>query len=204
MKANNTHPKNFILIGRSGCGKGTQAKLLSEFLKANDPSRSVLYIQVGSELREFIKGETNTQKLTADLYNSGGLMPEFIAVYMWISFLIQKYSGNENLIMDGSPRRYHEAMMLDSAISFYGMNKPHVIHIDISSDEAFSRLIKRKRLDDSEKDIKNRLSWYERDVVPTIAFYKDNPKYNFITINGERTPEEIHKDILKQTGLSGL
>ena len=57
-------PQTFIFIGRSGCGKGTQAELVQEHLKQIDPKRKVLYIQTGAEFREFIKGNSETQKLS--------------------------------------------------------------------------------------------------------------------------------------------
>ena len=58
------------------------------------------------------------------------------------------------------------------------------------------RLLGRGRIDDNHDDIKTRLGWYETDVVPAIDFYKNNPKYNFIEINGEQTIEKVHQDIL--------
>jgi hypothetical protein len=56
-------------------------------------------------------------------------------------------------------------------------------------------------LDDTEADIRKRLSWYETDVSPTIEFYRDNPYYNFYYVDGERKPEEIHHDIVKKLNL---
>ena len=193
--------QSFIFIGRSGCGKGTQIEMLMDVLKKKDPEHEILYIYTGKEFREFIKGNSKTQKLTETAYKSGGLMPEFLTVHMWVKPLVENYNGNQHLIFDGTPRKFHEAGVLNSMFGFYGYEKPWVINIGISEDEAVRRLLKRKRLDDTEADIRKRLSWYETDVSPTIEFYRDNPYYNFYYVDGERKSEEIHHDIVKKLNL---
>jgi adenylate kinase len=194
-------PQSFIFIGRSGSGKGTQAELLSKVLNAKDPSRKQLYVQTGQEIRQFIQGNTKTEKLAKEFYDTGGLFPEFIAVYMWVKALVERYTGDEHIIFDGTPRKIREAEVLDSAFGFYGMGKPWVINIDVPDEESLKRLLIRKRLDDEESEIKKRLAWYETDVVPTIEYYKNNPRYNFIVIDGHRKIEEIHADIVQKVGL---
>lgn len=193
--------QSFIFIGRSGCGKGTQIEMLMDVLKKKDPKHEILYIYTGREFREFIKGDSATQKLSKIVYENGGLMPEFLTVHMWVKPLVENYNGNQHVIFDGTPRKFHEAGVLHSMFGFYGYQKPWVINIGISEEEAFKRLINRKRIDDNEADIRKRLSWYETDVAPTVEFYRDNPNYNFYYVDGERSPEEIHNDIVKKLNL---
>jgi adenylate kinase family enzyme len=187
----------FIFIGRSGCGKGTQAKLLMEEIKKKSSQKDILYIQTGAELRDFIKGDSYTQKICADIYNRGDLQPEFLAVYMWIRRVIEKYTGKEHMVFDGTPRKLHEAGVLHSIISFYKLGKPNVINIDISKDEAKKRLLSRGRMDDDEKEIEKRLAWYDTDVLPAIQFYQNNKEYNFHHINGEQSVEKVWEDLSK-------
>jgi adenylate kinase len=194
-------PQCFILIGRSGSGKGTQAKLLIEDLKKKDSSRGTLYIQTGQELREFIKGSTYTEKKTKETYDRGELTPEFLALYAWIRLLVTTYDGTQNLIFDGTPRKVHEAGVINSLFEFYAFDKPWVINIDIDVEEAVKRLMARKRQDDNEETIRKRLHWYETDVAPTIEYFRNNPRYNFLNIPGERSIEEIHADIAQKLGL---
>ena len=61
-------------------------------------------------------------------------------------------------------------------------------------------MMERKRSDDTPEKIQNRLSWYERDVVPSFEYFKGKDGYNFIKINGEQTVEDVHKDIIKALG----
>lgn len=198
IKASNPFkaPQFFIFIGRSGCGKGTQAKLLEDYLKKVDPKRTILYVQTGQKLREFIQGDTLTQKLAKKAYEEDVLQPEFVALYQWIKIVVDGYSANEHLIFDGTPRRVHEAGVVSSLLGFYGLSNPWVIHIDISREEAARRLSLRKRMDDKKDDVEKRLNWYETEVVPTIEYFKRDPRYRYIALNGERPVEEVHKDII--------
>lgn len=189
--------KSFIFIGRSGCGKGTQVKLLMDYLKEKDPEKDILYIYTGAEFREFIKGDSDTQKLAMDILEKGGLQPEFLSVYMWTNILVKSYTKKEHLIFDGTPRKRHEAGVLDSIFGFYGLSTPFVINLDVSEEWAIERLTERGRKDDNKDDITQRLSWYTTDVVPAINFYIDNPAYKFIKIDGERSIEDVHKDLVK-------
>ncbi len=192
--------KSFIFIGRSGCGKGTQTKLLSDYLKKID-TKKVLYIQTGNEIREFIKGSSETQKMSKEIYDKGGLQPEFIAVYMWIKVLVENYTVNEHIIFDGTPRRLHEAGVLNSIFPFYGGQKPYIVFINVSKQESIKRLIARGRFDDNMQDIEERLSWFETEVEPAIDYYRNNQNYIFLDIDGMRSVDEIHKDIVSRIDL---
>jgi len=194
-------PQAFIFIGRSGCGKGTQVKLLTDVLAKKFPQTQTMYISTGAELREFIKGDTYTEKKSKEIYNVGGLQPEFLAVGMWVNRFFRDFNGTQNVIMDGMPRKLHEAGVLHSCLEFYEFDKPWVINIEISPEESAKRLLARKRFDDNDAEIKKRLEWYETDVVPTLTYYDGNPKYNFLKIFGERPVEEIHADIIAKLNI---
>jgi adenylate kinase family enzyme len=90
---------------------------------------------------------------------------------------------------------------LESIFDFYKLEKPVVINIDISKEQSIDRLMARGRIDDNREDIAERLSWYETDVAPAIAFYENNPKYNFIKIDGNRSIEDVYKDIIEKANL---
>lgn len=193
--------KVFILIGRSGSGKGTQANLLSEYLLKNaqegDSSiPSVLYIQSGNEFRDFIQRTNYTAKLSKVVNEAGGLQPEFLAVYMWTNILIREYNGNEDLIFDGIPRKIHEAGALHSIFDFYKLPKPQIIYINVSADWATKHLLIRGRHDDNEQDIENRLKWFDEETLPTVEFYRKNDYYDFCEVNGEQSVEEVRKEII--------
>jgi adenylate kinase len=193
--------KAFIFIGRSGSGKGTQAKLLSDYLKKVDPERKTLYVQSGGEFREFIKGPSQTQVLSREINTAGKLQPEFLAIYMWTNVLVRDFTVNEHIIFDGMPRKYHEAGVLDSIFDFYGIVKPIVVSLKVSEDWAVKHLMARKRADDTEQSIRERLSWFDKEVAPAIDYYRNNSRYSFIEVNGEVSVEDVFKSIVGKLDL---
>ena len=61
-------------------------------------------------------------------------------------------------------------------------------------------MMERKRPDDTPETIENRLGWYERDVLPSVEYFRNKDGYNFIEINGEQTVDSVHGDIVKSLG----
>src|SRR3989344_6012489 len=105
----------YIFFGRSGSGKGTQAKLLQEHLKLKN--KKVVYIETGQAFRDFINGDAHSQKLSKIIMDKGELQPQFLAVWIWAGELIEKLQGDEDVIFDGTPRRLTEAQLLNTALS---------------------------------------------------------------------------------------
>ena len=191
----------YIFIGRSGCGKGTQAKLLSEYIKKNDPkNRSIFYMESGEKFREFISSSGYTAKLAKKIAEQGGLQPAFLAVHLWSHLMIEQMDQDKHVIIDGTPRKLEEAKILGEGLAFYG-RKPVVIFMNVSRAWAEDKLTKRDRTDDkTKKEIKKRLDWFESDVAPTVEYLKKSPLYKFIEINGEPRIEEVHAQILAKLG----
>jgi len=186
----------FIVIGRSGCGKGTQIKLLKEYLE-NCGAEDVLHVTMGDSFRNMMQREEYIPKISKEINDKGGLMPEFLAVWNWSNILINQLKENSTIIFDGAPRKIHEAHLLDSALNYLYFKRPTVIHIDVSEDWSRERLSSRGRDDDTKESIDRRMSWYESDVMPVVEYYKHNTNYEYININGEDTIENINLNIIK-------
>lgn len=185
--------KMYIFIGRSGCGKGTQATLLIERLEKQ--GKKIFKLETGDKFREFIKGSGYSNELAKKINEKGDLQPEFLAILMWASSMAENVNGRENFILDGTPRKMAEAETLDSAACFYGFEKPIVIFVNVSRQWSEARLSGRGRGDDGMETIRKRLDWYDVDVAPVVEWYRNNPNYRFLDINGEQTIEEVHKEI---------
>jgi adenylate kinase len=197
MAKNLNNARTFVFFGRSGCGKGTQAKLLLDHLKKTDPERETLYIETGARFREFMEQKNYTSKITGEIIEKGELLPAFLPIWMWTGIFVESLKGDEHIILDGLSRRPEEAPILDSAMKFYKREKPAIILIDVSRDWSKKRLEERGREDDTPEDIEKRLNWYDTNVAPTVDFFKVNPDYEFISVNGEEPVEAVHKEILK-------
>ena len=191
-------PLVFLLIGRSGCGKGTQAKLLIKYFKDNNLGET-LYIYTGKRLRNFAEKEENlAARLAKNKMKAGGLLPSFLAVWLWSGALIEGVEENNNVIMDGSPRTLLEAMMTDDAMEFYSRRNVIPIFLETSEEWSTQRLSDRGRNDDSLKSIKERMAYFEKDVVPVIDYYSGKSRHKLTRVNGEQSVEEVHREILEK------
>lgn len=191
------NPQTIIFMGRSGCGKGTQAKLIQDYLKTQDSARPIFYLETGARFRSFIDEENYTSSLSRKIMEAGTLQPAFIAIHIWSHEFIENLKGNEHIVLDGTPRTVSEIEALDTAFTFYNREKPTVFLIDVSPEWAKTRIRERGRVDDSRVgDSEKRLEWYETDVVPALRHMENAKLYNVITINGEQSIEDVHKDIV--------
>ena len=188
--------KVFIFFGRSGSGKGTQAELLVDYLKEKDSDRKVIYIETGQEFREFIQRDNFTSNKVKGILDDGGLLPEFLPIWIWTSALVREYTGDNNIVFDGISRRAPEASVVDGALDFYDFNERYVVYLNVSNEWSKERMFERGRYDDNEHDIANRLSWYEENVAPVVEIFRKNDKYTFLDINGEQSIDDVHKAII--------
>ena len=195
--------KVFIFLGRSGCGKGTQADLLMTHLcKVGDKSCKTIHVESGALIREYSKGDSYTQKKTNSVMSSGLLIPEAVIVSLWMKLLDENYTGSENIVFDGCPRKLRESQLLNDTLTFYNIEKPIVISVNVSKNWSEKRLMGRARKDDTPDSIKKRLEWYETDVVPVLNYYRNNPYYNVIDVNGEQPIEDVQNELLAKLGLN--
>lgn len=193
--------KFYIIMGRSGCGKGTQADLLQKVLQENGVEK-VLHVTTGGGFRDFITRDTYVASLARQVNEEGGLQPEFLAVWNWSNIFINTLKGGETVILDGAPRKPFEVHVLDSFISFMKYGKPTIIYLDVSEGWARERLLGRGREDDKNvADVDRRLSWFETEVLPALAVYRADPRYEVVHINGEQTIEEVHAEIVSKVNL---
>lgn len=192
----NTEPAAFIFIGRSGCGKGTQVELFKKELSEKSPLKTI-HVETGSLLRDFTKNNKSySAEITGGVIYTGGLMPEAMVVYLWMKHLIENFTGKENMIFDGAPRKITEAILLDGALKFYDIKKYNVIYMNVSRQWATDRLLGRQRKDDNTDAINKRMDWFENDVMQSVDFFKADQHCKFIEIDGEKTVEEVHKEIM--------
>ncbi len=190
--------RTFIFIGRSGCGKGTQAALLMHELEQRDPEkRPIFYLETGAKFREFIKGDKYSNKLASKILQLGDRQPDFLAVWNWSTMLVNEMDTEKHLIVDGMPRSYQEALVFDSAINFYNLSRPVVIYINVSKEHSRERLTLRGRADDILPEvIEKRLSWFDTEVNPAIEYFKHHSGYLFVEVNGEQSIDKVFADIV--------
>lgn len=183
---------NLILLGPPGAGKGTQAKALQERFGYRQ-------ISTGDILRANVRGGTPLGVEAKGYMDRGELVPDDLIIRMMDSELDQP----GDVILDGFPRTVPQAEALDAllarkhrgvvAVLFDVDPKvlidrltgrwthapsgrvyheryaaPKVAGVDDVTGEP---LIQRE--DDREETIRKRLSVYEEQTAPLIAYYDD-------------------------------
>lgn len=190
-----------IFIGKSGSGKGTQIKMLEELLNKQGES-SIEHLESGQNLRDFINSETYTSKLAKSNNLQGKLQPAFLAVWAWVNKMLETFSGQKILIVDGAPRKLNEAYILDEMFDFYNRHNRYVIHINITDEWAKERVRERGRGDDlKDESVERRLEWFRNNSPDIITFFEKTGKYKVLTIHGEQGVEGVHKDIVSALDL---
>jgi adenylate kinase len=184
-----------LFFGIVGAGKGTQVSLLREYLETKN--QSSLYIYPGNEYRAISSQDTYISKRVKDTMDSGTLLPDSLTDGLVVSLLINKYTGEEVLILDGYPRSLQQSETLADMMKFYGIDEVTVLVIDISEEEAVQRMMLRGRSDDNEQGIQKRINVYKDQVYPSLEHLQNLMKVATYEINGEQTVEEVHADIKK-------
>ncbi len=139
-----------------------------------------------------------TSILSNNIYKIGERQPDFLAIWIWSNVLIEKFKGTEHAFFDGITRSLPEAHVFTTALEFYN-RKAYVIHLNVSREWSETRLLARGRMDDKTKsDIDKRLDWFLADTVPAIEYYRHNPLYTVLDINGEQSIEDVQKEIVEK------
>ncbi len=181
-------PKIISVIGRPGCGKGTQIELIAK-------REGFSTIDTGDMLRQRAKENDFIGKKIKETLERGGLIPTPLVFYLWMPKLIEFHKeGKKGIVFDGNPRKLYEAHMLDEVLEMFGWKDGfRAFYIKISEEEAYRRLEKRKRGDDKKEKIERRLAWFKEEVEPVVEYYRE--KGLLMEINGERSVEEVDKEI---------
>ena len=184
-------PLNFIFIGRSGSGKGTQA----DFLMEKFPN--TIYIVTGELFRELAKKDTDTALRVQEDLAVGALPFDDLATTLWMHKIAHTVKRDEGILLDGAPRRVPEAKNLDRFFEFlHRIENTFVIFLDVTREEATKRLLARGRADDNDVAIGGRMDYYEEHVSKPAEYYRE--KGRLITIDGNQSEEKVFADIMAQ------
>lgn len=197
-----------VLLGTPGGGKGTQAKLICEYLKIPHISTGDIFrdqINIGSkqgiEIEEYIK--------------QGRLVPDPLTISL-VEDRIKKDDCSDGFLLDGFPRNENQAKALDAILKNEDSRIDLVFLIDVPEEVILDRIMGRRvcpkcgesyhlkynppkvtgkcdvcgtdlvhRSDDQEDIVTNRLRIYRQETKPIVDFYHEKGVLNRINGAGE-------------------
>ena len=173
-----------VLIGIQGAGKSTQGNLLSEKLK-------IPYLSTGHIFRELAKEKTKFGRYVKEVMNAGYLIPSKKTLAIVTEYL-KRPEYKDGYIMDGFPRTLAQA-------EFFKDGADKVIYLKVSDGQALKRLSFRNvegREDETPKAIARRIELFHNVTEPVLDYYRK--KEMLIEVDGEKTIEQIHTEILRE------
>lgn len=189
--------KTIIFIGPQGSGKGTQIERLKKVFIEKDPGTRVVDIQTGRRFRALAAREEGfTERHVAETLDSGTLQPLFLSVVLWGDAMREKLDPTCHMLVDGFPRTVPEAVVLESAFSFYERTHVTVVFLDTPEEVVRKRMELRARNDDTPQSIEARLCWYREETLPVVEYYRTRKSTTVLTIDGTKDIEGVHRDIV--------
>ena len=192
--------QTFVFFGIIGSGKGTQVKLLMDYIKSKD-NKGVLCAGTGEEFRKLVNSNSYTSKIVKETMLKGELQPDFLTTTLFTNVFIHSLDDSTHLFTDGYPRTVRQSESLETMMNFFKRENVKIIYIKLSEEEAIKRNLSRGRADDSLEGIKKRIAEYKNNVVPAMNYFEGKDGYEIHTINGEQTIEEVHKEIIKSLSI---
>jgi len=212
----NGAPWRLVLLGAPGVGKGTQAFLLNQRLKACHLSTGDLFRAASKQAACDL---SPAMKSAMDIMRRGELVPDS-TVWEMVRERAACLRCSGGFVLDGFPRTIGQAESLKQLMESEKIPLTAVVNYELPLEEIVARLSGRRtcekckavfhltgqppkvegvcdrcggklfqREDDRPESIKVRMAAYERSTAPLIQFYKSLGLLLTVVANG--SPEEI-------------
>ncbi|MBT8207607.1 MAG: adenylate kinase [Acidimicrobiia bacterium] len=180
-----TRTPRIVLVGPPGSGKGTQAERLAESL-------GIPWISTGQMLREAVAGGSELGQRVEGILAAGNLVDDETMAAV-VRHRLAQADAEGGFLLDGYPRTKGQAETLSSILEEREVALDRVLFIDVPEDELVTRALARKRADDKEEVIRNRLAVYREKTEPVIEYYQ---RFGLVeAINGDQSIDEVSEEI---------
>jgi adenylate kinase len=183
-----------LLFGMPGSGKGTQGAVLGRL-------PALIHISMGDLFRRIPRQGRLGREI--EKYTSQGLMvPDELTVRIFKRHLhileMQELLIPEQhtLILDGLPRSYAQAEMLDDILDVVQIFHLRIQDTKLAMERLKARALSENRLDDmSDEVIHRRLNTYYEDTYRTLSFYPPEVVYD---IDAGQCMIDVLRDIVNR------
>jgi adenylate kinase len=171
-----TRYRTHLLFGMPGSGKGTQGAVLGQLpdlmhISMGDIFRKVpKYGRIGREIEQYTsQGRLVPDELTIRIFKRHLHILEMQEVVL---------PEQHTLILDGLPRSYTQAEMLDNILDVVQIFHLRITNTQLAMERLKVRALHENRLDDmNEEVIRRRLNTYYEDTYKTLSFYPSEIVY---------------------------
>jgi adenylate kinase len=202
------------MFGPPGCGKGTQARIITG-------TAGIPAISTGDLLRAEMAAGTPLGHQAEAVIAAGGLVSDDVVNQMLVNRIAQ-LDCSSGFLLDGYPRTLEQAMFLDKLFVERGIT-PLVFHLEVPDEILVERVCARRscpkcnriynlvfqkprmeglcddchcelsrRKDDCCEVARERLKAYHKQTGPAINFFRNR---HFHMFEGTKAPKEIFADI---------
>ena len=182
--------KNIIFFGPPGAGKGTQAKIISEFL-------DIPHLSTGDILRKKLLDNDNLAIELKEIMSSGNLVSDDI-----LNSIVASRLNNETgkgFILDGYPRTLKQSEFLNNFLLKTSNSVDYIFNIKINFKTLKNRILKRSseesREDDNIDVIETRYKEYLNSTQKVSNFYREHKTSIFYEIDGSQQIQQITEEI---------
>lgn len=205
-------PLNLVIIGLPGSGKGTQVEAIKDKF-------GLTTLATGEIARELAAKKTPLGLKIKKTVEKGELLSDDL-IFEIIRERIKKVPEDKGAVFDGFPRNLRQSNMLDEILFRSGRALDKAIYLIVPEDELEKRLKTRlfcencdytafgdekkcpkcqgkliKREDDLPSVVRKRIERDIENISSVVSYYKG--RGNLIEINGNQTPTDVTKDIIK-------
>jgi adenylate kinase len=205
-----------VVLGKQGAGKGTQADRLARHY-------GIPHVSTGDMFRASVKEDTEAGRRANSYMEQGELVPDEVVIDVVAERLGGDDVGAEGFVLDGFPRNVAQAEALEEMLAEDGVDL--ALELQVPTDVVLARLEGRRvctgcgknysvenppeedwvcdrcgskvvvRDDDTEAAIKRRLSLYEKQTEPLVAWYMARDK--LAAVDGMGSPDTVTARLLR-------
>ena len=204
-----------LLFGPPGCGKGTQARMVSSWL-------GIPAVSTGDLLRAEVGARTPLGVAAAAIMETGGLVGDSLVNAMLVR-RVEHSDCARGFLLDGFPRTVAQAGFLDGYLASRQLPPGRVIHLEVERHTLIDRMSARRqcpvcgkiyntlhqpprssgvcdsdgavlirRKDDHQSIVRQRLKEYDELTGPVLHHYC-GPRLH--SIDGGQSAERVFEDI---------
>ena len=205
-----------VIFGPPGSGKGTQAKLVSEFY-------GIPHLSTGDILREEVERDSDLGRMAEGYMSRGLLVPDDVVIGI-VRQRLMREDCRPGFILDGFPRTLRQAEELDRILGELGWRLDVVINLVVDEEEVVRRITLRRvcsvcgaiyhlefnppkrpgvcdrcggklyqREDDTEEVVRKRLEVYRTQTEPILRYYREKGLVR--DVDGNPSIEEVFEQV---------